>query len=245
MSSVLLRSRFLPLFALLFLLPYPRISSSQSGVSADPGSILQGIDASVARRDDNIASYTVTEHYAVYRGQDKQEPSAEMTVKTTYRRDQGKSYAILSQSGSDLIRRQVLERILDSEKVMTQPSNRAGAVLTTANYDMKPIGREALDGRECVELSIRPRHPSPYLFEGKLWVDASTDAIVKLHGVASKSPSFVAGNTEVSRQYSDVDGYPMATHATAVSKSWLLGQTTIQIDYTGYQLQLRPAQPSR
>jgi len=44
------------------------------------------------------------------------------------------------------------------------------------------------------------------------------------------------------RQYAKFEGFPMATHASAVSKSVLLGQTVVKIDYSGYQIQLRPGQ---
>jgi hypothetical protein len=33
----------------------------------------------------------------------------------------------------------------------------------------------------------------------------------------------------------------MATHARAVSNSYLLGRTVVTIDYRDYQIQLRPA----
>ena len=67
------------------------------------------------------------------------------------------------------------------------------------------------------------------------------EAIVQLQGVSAKSPSMLTGPSEVFRQYTQIDGFPMATHAKAVSNSSLLGQTTIKIDYTGYQMQLQPA----
>jgi hypothetical protein len=65
---------------------------------------------------------------------------------------------------------------------------------------------------------------------------------VQLEGTAAKSPSFLTGATQVMRQYAKFDGFPMATHASAVSKSALLGQTVVKIDYTAYQIQLRPGQ---
>jgi hypothetical protein len=36
-----------------------------------------------------------------------------------------------------------------------------------------------------------------------------------------------------------MEGFAMATHARAVSNSWLVGQTVITIDYTDYAMQLR------
>lgn len=203
--------------------------------------VIRGIDASVAARDENLTSYTVTEHYSVFRNQDKVHPAAEMTVKTTYQKSSGKSYEVLNQSGSELILKQVLGRVLDSEKTLTEPSNRATALITSANYVMHVKGREVVDGRDCIALSIAPRRSDRYLFQGELWVNALDYSIVQLAGVTAKSPTVLAAPAQVSRHYATVDGLPMATHATATSASWLLGQTTIEIDYSDYQMELRAA----
>jgi hypothetical protein len=201
--------------------------------------VIQGIDNSVASRDQNVVSYSVTEHYSVFRNQDKTHPVAEMTVKTAYQRDKGKSFTVLNESGSELIRKQVLARVFEGERTATQPANRATALITSANYTMQVKGRQVLDGRSCINLSIAPRRSSPYLFQGELWVDALDYSIVHLSGLASKSPSMLAGQTQVARHYANFDGFPMATHATAISNSWLLGQTTIEIEYTGYQIEVQ------
>jgi hypothetical protein len=230
-------SRLLGIFSAAVLLVSILPSYSQTADDA----VIQGIDNSVASRDQNVVSYSVTEHYSVFRNQDKTHPVAEMTVKTAYQRDKGKSFTVLSESGSELIRKQVLARVFESERTATQPANRATALITSANYTMQVKGHEVVDGRNCFKLSIAPRRSSPYLFQGDLWVDALDYSIVPLSGLASKSPSVLAGQTQVARHYANFNGFPMATHATAISTSWLLGQTTIEIEYTGYQIELREA----
>ena len=194
-------------------------------------------------RLDRLASYTVTEHYAVFRGHDDTSPTAEMTVKTTYRKDTGKSYEILSQSGSSLWRKEVLKTLLENEQRMSKPGNVETALINSSNYEMKldQNSSQTLDGRECVVLDITPRRKSQYLFNGKLWVDAHDFAIVQLKGAAAKSAFFLANAAEVSRQYAELQSLPMATHAEAVSGSALLGQTVVKVDYSGYQMQTLPS----
>jgi hypothetical protein len=215
--------------------------SSPMNVAQTPESnkqTVKKIDASVAARDANLLGYTVTELYRVYRGADTSHPAAQMTVKTTYRKDTGKSFVVVAKSGSELVLKEILGRVLDNERVMTQPANRAQAVLTSANYTMTLKGQDTVDGRACRVVAIVPKRNSPYLFRGTIWVDADDGSIVKLDGVASKAASVLAGATQVSRQYANINGLPMATHAAAVAGSWLLGQTTIDIDYSGYQMTL-------
>lgn len=206
----------------------------------DLPTVIHGVDNSVKDRLDRLASYTVTEHYAVFRGHDTSKPAAEMLVKTTYRKETGKSYQILSQSGSSLWRNEVLKTLLENEQRMSQPGNVETALINSSNYEIKldKNAAQTLNGRQCLLLDITPRRKSQYLFQGLLWVDARDYSIVQLKGTAAKSAVFIANAAEVTRQYAEVDDLPMATHAEAVSGSALLGQTVVKVDYSGYQMQL-------
>lgn len=229
------------LFAALLLSSFGSLSSAAQ--QPDLPSVIAKVDAAVKARVDHIASYTVTEHYAVYRGKDETNPAAEMTVRTDYRKETGKTYTILSQSGSGMILKHVLGAILDREKEINQPGIREHSWLISANYQMslKPGGVQPIDGRPCVALAISPRKKSPNLIEGVIWVDARDGSIVRLEGSTSASPSIFTGPTQLSRQYISVNGFGMATHAKATSDSFLLGRTIITIDYRDYQIQLLPA----
>ena len=210
----------------------------------DAATVIQRVDAAVKARVDSIQGYTVTEHYAVYRNNDEIHPAAEMTVKTTYQKETGKNYEILSQQGSSILRNLVLGAILDNEKHINQPGVREGSWFISANYEMKlqPGGTQQLDGRECYLLAITPRRKAPYLIEGTLWVNAKDGSIVQIQGTASKSSSFLTGPTKVMRKYTNVNGFAEATHARAESDSLLFGRTVVTIDYQDYQIQLRPRQ---
>jgi outer membrane lipoprotein-sorting protein len=208
----------------------------------DAASVVRQVDAAVQARIENIAGYTVTEHYAVYRGKDETHAVAEMTVLTTYKRDSGKSYTIVSQTGSSIIRSLVLGAILDNEKLLNQPGMREGAWITSANYEMKvmPGGTQLQNGRDCHVLALIPKRKAAYLIEGTLWVDSKDGSIVQVQGTASRSSSLLTGPTQVMRQYANISGFSEATHVRAVSNSFMLGQTIVKIDYQNYQIQLRP-----
>jgi len=208
----------------------------------DTAAVIQQVDAAVKARFENVAGYTVTEHYSVYRNKDEVHPVAEMTVKTTYRKDTGKSYIIVSQSGSKIIRSLVLGSILDNEKRLNQPGIREGSWLTSANYEMKLMhgGTRPLNGRDCYALALTPRRKTPYLIEGTLWVDSTNGSIVQVQGTAAKSSSLLTGPTQLIREYANISGFSQAIHARAVSDSAMFGQTIVRIDYQNYQVQLLP-----
>ncbi len=208
--------------------------------SPNSAAVIQGVDAAVQARVDNVLGFTDMEHYAVYRDNDKT-PAAQMTVRDTYSKGKGKIYTVLSKTGSSIIEHFGLQPLLDSETEINLPSQVAKSWFTSANYKMelKP-GTQQVDGRTCYALSIKPRRAAPNMIEGTLWVDAGNYSIVRVQGVASKKPSVFAGTTHMMRDYKEIDGYSMATHARAESASLLFGRTVVVIQYDDYHLELRP-----
>ena len=106
---------------------------------------------------------------------------------------------------------------------------------------LKPGGIQLLNGRECLALAIHPKRKATNMIEGTLMVDAKDGSIVQLDGTSSQSPSIFTGAAQVMRHYVNLNGFSMATQARAVSDSFLLGRTTVTIDYRDYMIQLRPA----
>lgn len=223
----------------LVLLATASLPSQQS----DEASIIRRIDAAAQARYDNVLGFSLIESYAVYRGKDETHPVAERNVKTTYKKGFGKSYVILSQSGSEFIQRIGLNPLLDNEKTINIPGNVEKSWFTSANFTMKlkPGVTQKIDGRDCIAVAVVPKVKAPNMIDGTVWVDERDNSIVEIDGIASKSPSVFAGATHMMRLYRNIDGYAMATHARAESSSALFGRTVVTIDYTDYQLQLAPS----
>lgn len=207
----------------------------------DVSTVIRGIDAEVQARVKNVLGFTDMEHYAVYRGNDETHPVAEMTARDTYEKGQGKTYTIVSKSGSGIVQSYGLRPLLKNETDINQPGKVDESWFTSANYEMRleAGGMQAVNGRRCYVLAITPKHPAPNMVDGRLWVDANDYSIVRVQGVASKSPSMFARTTYMMRDYVNVNGYPMATHARAESKSYLFGRTVVIIDYSDYHLQVK------
>jgi hypothetical protein len=63
--------------------------------------------------------------------------------------------------------------------------------------------------------------------------------IVRLDGMATSRASMFAGPAHMMRDYMNMEGFPMATHARAESDSLLAGRIVVTIDYSDYRLQLK------
>ena len=214
-----------------------------SGLTQEPNSaaVIHSVDTAVASRSENVLGFTDIEHLVVYRRGDETHPAAEATVRDIYKRGVGKTYTILSQSGSTILLRLGLRPLLDNEQIINQPGNVEKSWFTSANYVMtlKAGGVHKLDGRDCLALDIKPKAQAPNLIIGTAWVDAHDGTLLKVAGVASKNPSAWSGTTHMMRQYSIINGYSMAMHAHAESDSALFGRTVVTIDYSYYKLEVR------
>jgi hypothetical protein len=204
----------------------------------DPAAVIRAVDAAAASRSENVLGFTDIEHLVVFRRGDDAHPAAEAMVRDTYKKGVGKTYTILSQSGSTILLRIGLRPLLDNEQIINQPGNVERSWFISANYVMtlNAGGVHKLGGRDCFALDIKPKAQAPNLIIGTIWVDAHDGTLVKVDGVASKNPSPWSGTTHMTRQYSNINGYSMAMHAHAESDSVFFGRTVVTIDYSDYKL---------
>jgi hypothetical protein len=224
---------------ILFNAPWCTPAKAQESGEAE---VIRSIDAAVHARAEGIEGYLVVEHFSVFRNSDEQHPAAEMKVKTIYRKATGKTQIVLSESGSELLRKMVLHELLNNEKHIDEPANREASWITSANYEMKlrPGGVQRLDGRDCYVLDISPKSKAPDMIDGTLWVDAKDGSVIQVQGVESKSGSVFTGPTQILRQYANVNGFALPAHSRAVANGKLFGRTVIKIDCQDYGVQVLP-----
>jgi hypothetical protein len=209
----------------------------------DAAAIIRSVDAAVVLRAIDVLGFTDTERYRVFRGNDETHPAAEMTVTDTYKKGVGKSYTIVSESGSPLIQRVGLNPLLDNEQKINLPGNIEKSWFISANYEMRlrPGGAVQLNGHSCYILDIRAKHKAPNLIDGSMWVDAHDGTLAQIDGMATQAASIFSGPAHMMRQYANVNGFSMAMHARAESNSAFFGRTVVTVDYSNYQLQVSRA----
>lgn len=207
----------------------------------DAAAIIHRIDVATQSRYDNVLGFTDIEHYAIFRGSDESHPAAEMTVKTTYRRGSGKTYQILSESGSSFLLRIGLHPLLDNEKDINVPGHVEQSWFTSANYDMrlKSAAAQRINGHDCYAFDVTAKRKAPNMIDGTVWADGQNGLLMRIDGIATKSPSMFTGAPHMTRDYMVLQGFSMSMHARAESNGAIVGRTVVTIDYSQYQLQVR------
>jgi hypothetical protein len=223
--------------ALVFLVPR---SLSQNGAPApslatpDTGEIVRAIVRHDRTQAQALERYHALRHYEVeYRGFFKQ-ITARMDVDLEYDATSGKNFRIVSQSGSHTLCEKVLKRALDSEKDAF--FDRGAHALSPANYKFQLIGSELFNGRPSYVLQVEPISGSPYLYRGKIWVDAADDAVSRLEVQPAKNPSFWISQTLIHQSNSRIGDFWFPQQVQSETKVRIGGKAVMTIDYGPYRI---------
>ena len=174
----------------------------------------------------------VRQYHVEYRGLANLEAS--MEVEMEFDSASGKSFRIVSQSGSKILGEKVLKRAMDSEKEASE--DRGATALTPANYRFQLLGSESLDGRPAYILSVEPLKESKFLYRGKIWVDAMDFAVAKVEAAPAKNPSFLISRTLIRWTYAKTGNFWLPQQSRSESKIRIGGTAVLTIDYGTYQI---------
>jgi hypothetical protein len=185
-------------------------------------------------RAEELKHYQSVRHYEVqYKGYDIK-LGAKLVVEADYDAVSGKTFRIVSQSGSSLLVDKVLKRLVESEKD-AQKDKKAND-LTPANYKFQLAGIENLSDRPAYVLDVEPLVESKYLYRGKIWIDAADFAVAKIEAAPARNPSLWISSTAINHEYVKTDGFWLPAQNRSESKIRVGGTAVLTIDYGKYQV---------
>ena len=207
-----------------------------SADGSEQNRIIEGMMRRQTAQQEAILSYTRVQHYSVTSA--RFGAKAEREVRIHSDPVKGKSYEIVSRSGSTVIQNRVLDGLLEAEIASSQGSE----LLTLANYSFHLLGQEALGGGNCYVLETDPKHKDKRLLKGRIWLDAEDFSVIRVEGRSSESLSFWVGKPVIVRDYTRIAGYTWATRAHSHIDNLLLGKSELVIEYRDYQFEFKHPQ---
>jgi hypothetical protein len=187
--------------------------------TADP------IERFLSRQDEPLTSYRAVR---TLRAKNKRfNKEGWLTVLTELDPLTGFRYEIISEGGSDYIRRKVLRKMLEGEREAIAAGQQARMALSSTNYRFSV---DAADG-PLMRVKIVPLRKDTLLVDGTLTLDADTADLVSLEGRLAKNPSFWTSRVDVLRTYGRVAGVrvPIAVESTANLK--IMGTSVFSMTY--------------
>ncbi len=227
--------------AFVFLVVVPSAARAQAAMSVPVGGlpptaaqIVQEMQSHNAARAAGLKHYHSLRHYTVeYRGFSAR-IAAKMDVEADYDAASGKSFRVVSQSGSNLLVDKVLKRLVESEK---DASDQHSAELTPANYRFSLAGMEKLGDRVCYVLEVEPVRDNKYLYKGKVWIDAAEFALTRIEAAPSRNPSFWVSSVAIHHSFARTDGYWLPVENRSETKVRIGGRAVLTIDYGTYDIE--------
>lgn len=186
-----------------------------------------------------VKRYRSERHYQVEYHGFPENLTANMVVEASFDAATGKSFKVVSQSGSKFLVDKVLRRAIDSEKEASQ--TKGSTALTPANYRFRLAGNENLPTGRAYLLQVEPIVPSRFLYRGKIWVDAADFAVVKLDTQPAKNPSFWISKATIEASSTKAQGFWFSGKLRSESKIRIGGSAVLTIDYGSYQVELNPS----
>jgi hypothetical protein len=181
-----------------------------------------------------LNQYHALRHYSVvYRGFTRI-ITASMDVEVDYDAASGKSFRIVSQTGSGMLCQKVIKRAVDSEREASQ--DKSTTALSPANYRFELDGSEAVNGRPAYILKVEPIAPSQFLYQGRIWVDAADFAVAKMEVQPAKSPSFWITRTIIHHTNQRTGGFWLPEENRSETKVRIGGSAEMTIDYGAYRI---------
>lgn len=162
--------------------------------------------------------------------------SAEMTVAVEYRSPGTKEFSIQSETGSRLLIEKVFHKLLQSEKEALTEENQTRVALNKDNYRFALAGYESMPAGPCYILSIEPLTQNKLLYRGRIWVDATDFAVVRIEAAPAKNPSFWMKETRIEQAYAKVGDFWLPLSNRSSSAIRLGGHAYLTIDYQDYRI---------
>jgi Outer membrane lipoprotein-sorting protein len=211
------------------------LSATDQG-NADPQRIVDRMVREQATRFERFEGYTRTQHYSVTTS--RFNLKADLVARIHRDRVKGKSYEIISRTGSPVIQSHVFDALLEAE-VDTSKQQGNGELLTPENYSFRLIGQEDYAGHHCYVLETDPKHKDKRLLKGKIWVNTEDYGVVHVEGKPSDSLSFFVGRPMIVQDFTKIQDYWWVSRRHSYIDNMFLGKSDLVIDYSDYQFELR------
>ncbi len=214
------------------------LASVMAAEIAPPALTVEEVVNRMVRADEKRLSefqgYTATRRY--YLENKRVNKRAEMMVRVTCTSTGSRSFAVVSENGSNVIRTRVLRKMIEAEAEASQQDGREQNRIVPNNYDFRLAGSEITDGRLAYVLEIVPKTQNRFLIRGRIWVDAEDYAITRIEGTPAKNPSFWTRSIRIVHRYGKTGPFWLPVLNQSRADVRIFGSTEVTIEYFGYLL---------
>jgi hypothetical protein len=234
---------FLPIACLMFTAnaPCAHAQPAQSPSAADPAEIVWRMVAQNETRARQMNYFTSQRHYHIEFHGLGRSMSADMHAQVIFTAGSGKTFHVIDESGSHLLLKHVLMKLLETEQ---EDSREQKAALTPFNYNFTFVTQTNEDGRLLFVFSVEPKVKNRLLYRGKIWIDANDLAVVRVEAEPAENPSWWIKSTVIHHRYQKIGEFWVPQTNRSESKVRFGGTALLTIDYGSYAFAKPNAPPT-
>lgn len=139
-------------------------------------------------------------------------------------------------TGDGFVKTNVLTRLLQSEVDHVEKDDQANTAVNFKNYKFNFRGVETDGGQQLFIFQVKPRHKTPGLFKGTIFLDAQSASLRRMEGTLVKSPSFFIKDLEFVQDFEDVDGFTFPTTLHSKAKTRIVGRVLVNVIHRAYKV---------
>lgn len=197
--------------------------------------VVQRMVESNKQRSQALESYRGTRTYHVeYHGLASM--SADLVVAMTYRQPDEKNFCIVSESGSKLLQKRVLKRLLEAEVEAMQEEQRRQTAMGPDNYEFRLVRYEQTLVQGFYVLDVTPRFKNKFLFRGRIWVDGQDFAVARMEVEPAKNPSWWTKRNAIHVTYQKLGEFWLPARNETNTQVRIVGRSLLTIDYRDYEI---------
>jgi len=212
----------------------PNVAKKAVPLSAEE--IVGNLERRNLERSRALAAYKGTRTYRLEYHGFPGPRAAEIVVDVNYDAPDKKEFTIRSENGSQLLIERIFRRMLQSEKEAARADNQKAVALNRDNYTFSLVGQETTSSGLAYVLSVEPRTQNKLLYRGRIWVDATDFAVVRIEGEPAKNPSFWIKETRIEQEYTKVGDFWLPRSNRSTTAVRLGGHAQFTIDYVDYRI---------
>ena len=227
--------------AVVLLLGFRQTPDTEAATALTAAQVVQKMVAMNAARTAALQAYSsIRDYHLVYHGLGH--ASADMKVKVTYRNPGPKTFTVLSESGSGMLRHHVLDPLLKTERNEAEIEAREGSAIAPQYYRFKLVSTPHGDQTDYI-LALTPikKHAGRFVFRGKIWVNPVDFGIEQAEGASVTSLSWWVSHFSFSYRSRKVGDFWLPAANRCVSHVRLFGPAVLNITYGDFELtSIRP-----
>lgn len=213
----------------------PRAQDMPSAALLTTDKVVEQMVKRNEQRTQDLQSYTATRSYHLkYQG--VYSTSADLEVTLTYQWPDKKEFKVLSETGSELLRKRVLKPLLQAETEAVKDENRSKAVILPENYDFSAAGYEQTPEGNFYVLEIKPKNKNKFLVRGRIWVDGEDFGIARMEGEPSVNPSWWLKRILIHAYFQKTGKFWLPLRNETQTQLRLLGKSWLTIEYGNYKV---------